>query len=219
MAFTVTSNSFKDGDYLAQGPYPVGGFRLRLRRRQQVAASGMVGRARRHQELRRHLLRSRRADRQRLLALAGGQHSAERDRAGTRRRQSKAARCRPAPCRRARNSARRATAAHARRRATIRIAICSRCSRSEMTGSHVNADTSAAVVGFKLHFNTLAKAAIMGLLQAVMRLPAGRQYGRDSPYGQNRNFQGPITRLLMPRNVSRRPPWPRFISTVHTAIC
>jgi Raf kinase inhibitor-like YbhB/YbcL family protein len=27
----------------------------------------------------------------------------------------------------------------------------------------VNADTSAAVVGFQLHFNTLAKAAIMGL--------------------------------------------------------
>lgn len=27
----------------------------------------------------------------------------------------------------------------------------------------VNADTSAAVIGFQLHFNTLAKAAIMGL--------------------------------------------------------
>jgi hypothetical protein len=27
----------------------------------------------------------------------------------------------------------------------------------------VKADTSAAVVGFNLHFNTLAKAAIMGL--------------------------------------------------------
>jgi Raf kinase inhibitor-like YbhB/YbcL family protein len=29
----------------------------------------------------------------------------------------------------------------------------------------VNADTSAAVVGFNLHFNTLAKAAIMGLFK------------------------------------------------------
>ncbi len=29
----------------------------------------------------------------------------------------------------------------------------------------VTADTSAAVVGFNLHFNTLAKAAIMGLFR------------------------------------------------------
>jgi phosphatidylethanolamine-binding protein (PEBP) family uncharacterized protein len=29
----------------------------------------------------------------------------------------------------------------------------------------VKADTSAAVVGFNLHFNTLAKAAIMGLFK------------------------------------------------------
>ena len=75
MAFTVTSNSFKDGDYLGKDFILSAEFRLRLRRRQQVAASEMVGRARRHQELRRHLLRSRRADRLRLLALAGGEHS------------------------------------------------------------------------------------------------------------------------------------------------
>ncbi|HVQ70063.1 MAG TPA: YbhB/YbcL family Raf kinase inhibitor-like protein, partial [Bradyrhizobium sp.] len=31
----------------------------------------------------------------------------------------------------------------------------------------VKADTSAAVVGFNLHFNTLAKAEIMGTVQAV----------------------------------------------------
>src|SRR5262249_58405292 len=30
-------------------------------------------------------------------------------------------------------------------------------------GLQVTADTSAAVIGFQLHFNTLAKAAIMGL--------------------------------------------------------
>jgi hypothetical protein len=29
----------------------------------------------------------------------------------------------------------------------------------------VNADTSAAVVGFNLHFNTLAKATLMGLFK------------------------------------------------------
>ena len=34
MAFTVISNSFKDGDYLPQGFHPVGRFRLWLRRRQ-----------------------------------------------------------------------------------------------------------------------------------------------------------------------------------------
>src|SRR5262249_5707701 len=37
-------------------------------------------------------------------------------------------------------------------------------------GLQVTADTSAAVIGFQLHFNTLAKAAIMGLSK---RRPAG----------------------------------------------
>ena len=84
MAFTVTSNSFKDGDYLPMDHILSAGFRLRLRRRQSIAASRLVGRARRHQELCHHLLRSGRADRQRLLALAGGQHSRRRHRTGAR---------------------------------------------------------------------------------------------------------------------------------------
>ena len=56
MAFTVTSNSFKDGDYLRERLHPVGRFRIWLRRRQQVAASSLVGRAGGHEKLRRHLL-------------------------------------------------------------------------------------------------------------------------------------------------------------------
>ena len=65
MTFTVTSNSFKDGDYLAKDHILSADFGFGCAGGNTVAASGLVGRARRHQELRRHLLRSRRADRQR----------------------------------------------------------------------------------------------------------------------------------------------------------
>src|SRR4029077_14255745 len=54
----------------AEGFHPVCRFRLRLRRRQHVAASEMVGCSRRHEEFRGDLLRSIYADRIRLLALA-----------------------------------------------------------------------------------------------------------------------------------------------------
>ena len=133
MTFTVTSNSFKDGDYLGQGFHPVGRFRLRLRRRQQVAASQMVGRAGRHQEFRRHLLRPRCADRLRLLALAGGEHPGQRHASLRSAPAVPAAKCRQARYRRAPISARPAMAARARRKATTRTAICSRCSRSPPT--------------------------------------------------------------------------------------
>ena len=145
-------------------PHSVGGFRLRLRGRQPLAASRLVGRARRHQELCRDLLRSGCPHRQRLLALAGGEHPARCDRACARCRQPEGSEAAAAEhCRRAPTSVRRAMAAPARRRAITRTAICSRCSRSASTSLQVTADTSAAVIGFQLHFNTLAKAAIMGL--------------------------------------------------------
>jgi Raf kinase inhibitor-like YbhB/YbcL family protein len=57
MAFTLTSNSFKDGDYLPND-FIFGRFRFWLRRRQQVAAPQMVGRTGGHKELCGHLLRS-----------------------------------------------------------------------------------------------------------------------------------------------------------------
>ena len=78
MAFTVSSNSFKDGDYLAKAHILSAEFRFRQRRRQQVAAPGLVGGAGRDEELRRHLLRPGRPHRQRVLALAGGEYSAQR---------------------------------------------------------------------------------------------------------------------------------------------
>ena len=70
--------------------------------------------------------------------------------------------CRRARCRRAPTSARRAMAAPARpgdhphRYLFTVFAVGAE-------SLQVTADTSAAVIGFQLHFNTLAKAALMGL--------------------------------------------------------
>ena len=124
----------------------------------------MVGRAGRHQELRRHLLRSRRADRLRLLALAGGEHPGRRDASSRRGRQ------------RGRQAARRRLQTRTDFGAPGYGGPC------PPEGDHphrylftvfavaadklpVTADTSAAVVGFNLHFNTLAKAETMGLFK------------------------------------------------------
>jgi hypothetical protein len=38
-----------------------------------------------------------------------------------------------------------------------------RCRKGEAL--QVNADTSAAIIGFQLHFNTVAKAALTGVFQ------------------------------------------------------
>src|SRR5262249_16649518 len=53
-----------------QRPYSLGRLWLRLRGQQPIAASGVVGSARRHEELCRHLLRSASPHGQRVLALA-----------------------------------------------------------------------------------------------------------------------------------------------------
>ena len=50
MTFTVTSNSFKDGDYLPSDFILSSDFWVRLRRTQQVASSEVVGRARGHKK-------------------------------------------------------------------------------------------------------------------------------------------------------------------------
>ena len=55
MAFTVRSNSFKDGDYLGKEHILSADFGLAARRK-QVPAPCVVGRACRHQELCGHLL-------------------------------------------------------------------------------------------------------------------------------------------------------------------
>src|SRR5215813_4473246 len=64
-----------------QPPHSLGRLWLRLRGQQPIAASGVVGSARRHEELCRHLLRSGCPHGQRVLALAGGEHPPERNRA------------------------------------------------------------------------------------------------------------------------------------------
>src|SRR5262249_57619695 len=65
-----------------QPPYFVSRLRLRLRGQQPIAASSVVGSTRRHEEFRHHLFRSGCTHGQRILALAGGEHPAERNRAG-----------------------------------------------------------------------------------------------------------------------------------------
>ena len=77
----------------------------------------------------------------------------------------KAASCRPARCRRAPTSARPAMAARARRQGDHPHRYLFTVFAVGADKLQVTADTSAAVVGFKLHFNTLAKAAIMGLFK------------------------------------------------------
>src|SRR6266566_2514308 len=64
-----------------QRPYSVSRLRLRLRGQQPIATSGVVGSTRRHEELRHYLFRSGCTHGQRVLALAGGEHPAERNRA------------------------------------------------------------------------------------------------------------------------------------------
>ena len=90
--------------------------RLGLHRQERLAGARLVRRAERHEELRRQRLRPRRADRQRLLALVGRQHSGGRDRIAERARGAGRV-SRPARCRCATTSARSATAVPARRRA------------------------------------------------------------------------------------------------------
>src|SRR5262245_56785045 len=64
-----------------QRPYSVGRLRLRLRGEQPIATSGVVGSTRRHEELCHYLFRSGCTHGQRVLALAGGEYPAERNRA------------------------------------------------------------------------------------------------------------------------------------------
>jgi phosphatidylethanolamine-binding protein (PEBP) family uncharacterized protein len=110
------------------------------------------------------MLRPRRADRLGLLALAGGEYSGQRDRACRGRWQ----------CRR-QIASRRTTNAHG-----LPLARLWRAAPAPGDHPHrylftvfavkadkldVKPDTSAAVVGFNLHFNTVAKAQIMGLFK------------------------------------------------------
>ena len=78
---------------------------------------------------------------------------------------SATASCRRAPCRRAPISARPAMAAHARPQGDHPHRYLFTVFAVKTDKLDVKADTSAAVVGFNLHFNTLAKAELMGLFK------------------------------------------------------
>jgi hypothetical protein len=59
----------------------------------------------------------------------------------------------------------RATPARARRRVTNPHRYLFTVFAVKTESLNVKADTSAAIIGFNLHFNTLAKAEIMGLFK------------------------------------------------------
>ena len=109
------------------------------------------------------MLRSRRADRLGLLALAGGEYPGNvtelAQGAG-----SKGGKLPPGALMTRTDFGATGYVGPCPPEATTRTAICLRCSRSA-DKLDVKADTSAAVVGFNLHFNTLAKAEIMGLFK------------------------------------------------------
>ena len=88
MTFTVRSNSFNDGDYLAKTHILSAAFGFGCEGDNQSPHLAWSGRAHRHQELCRDLLRPGCPHRQRLLALAGGQYPAWRHRTRAGRRQS-----------------------------------------------------------------------------------------------------------------------------------
>jgi len=134
-----------------------------LRGRQSIAASRLVGCTRRHQELCRDLLRPGCPHRQRVLALAGGHippgvtelaldagnPQAPKLPSGTlQTRTDFGAPGYGGPC--------PPPGDHPHRYLFTVFAV-------GVDKLQVSADTSAAVIGFQLHFNTLAKAAIMGL--------------------------------------------------------
>ena len=129
MAFTVSSNSFKDGDYLGKDFILSADFGFGCAGGNKSPHLKWSGAPAGTKSFAVTCLRSRRADRLRLLALAGGEHPGQRDRAWRRRRQRRRHAAGGRTCRRAPISARPAMAARARRKATTRTAICSRCSR------------------------------------------------------------------------------------------
>jgi len=163
MAFTVTSTSFKDGDYLPKDFILSADFGFGC----AAATPRRISRGptrRRGRKASPSPATTRRADRLRLLALAGGEYPGDCGRACARRGQ----------CRRQAAGGGVADP-HRFRRARLRRPV-------PPAGDHphrylfnvfavsadkldVKADTSAAVVGFNLHFNTLAKASIMALFK------------------------------------------------------
>src|SRR3984957_17919367 len=81
MAFTVISDSFKDGDYLPSDFILSADFGFGCAGGNKSPHLKWSGAPAGTQSIRHYLLRSRRADRLRLLALAGGEHPGERERA------------------------------------------------------------------------------------------------------------------------------------------
>ena len=81
MAFSVSSSSFKDGDYLGKDFILSADFGFGCAGGNKSPHLKWSGAPAGDQELRGHLLRPGRADRLGLLALAGGEHSGQCERA------------------------------------------------------------------------------------------------------------------------------------------
>ena len=86
MAFTVISNSFKDGDYLGKDHILSEDFGFGCAGGNKSPHLKWRGAPAGTKSFAVTLPRSRRADRLRLLALGGGEHPGECQRAGARRR-------------------------------------------------------------------------------------------------------------------------------------
>ena len=136
--------------------------RLGLHRQERVAGALLVGRAEGRQELRRQHVRSRRADRQRLLALVGRQYSRRASRP-CQRAQAAEPDCRAGACR----AAQRFQPSRIWRPVPAKGQAASlrdhRLCAQAPTSSTSTQNASAAVFGFNANAHTLAKATLTGL--------------------------------------------------------
>src|SRR5262249_7398849 len=140
-----------------QRPYSLSRFRLRLRGQQPIAASGVVGSTRRHEELRHYptgsgfwpwLVVNIPPNVTELAVDAGNPKAPQLPRGALQTRTDFGTPGYGGPCPPAGD--------HPHRYLFTVFAVGT-------DSLPVTADTSAAVIGFQLHFSTLAKAAIMGL--------------------------------------------------------
>ena len=154
----------------------------RMQRRQHEPRAPLERRARRHEELRGHAVRSRRA----ATAPAAGTGSCStstrrRRRSSPARATSREAMHRPAASARRTSSATTATAARVRRATTSRIATCSRSTRCASSSSASRPAPTPATVKKALEENTLLSTIAAGAVRALSGRYAIREAAAATP--------------------------------------